>query len=221
MVWVVIAAFNEAATIGTVVKDLADHGYKNVIVVDDGSQDATSKAAKEAGAVTLTHGVNRGQGAALQTGIEYATTKNPDVIVTFDADGQHRPEDIQAVVKPVKEGKAQIAFGSRFLGKSDVPLLRKILLKAGIALVWIFYGVKMTDAHNGLRAFSPEAAENLNLRSDRMGHASEIIEWVSREKIPYMEVPVVIKYHTSRQGHGSYLQAVRVFVDMVWRKLTQ
>ncbi|MAF35028.1 family 2 glycosyl transferase [Candidatus Woesearchaeota archaeon] len=221
MVWVVIAAFNEAATIGNVVKDLADHGYKNIIVVDDGSEDATAKAAQEAGAVTLKHNINRGQGASLQTGIEYAVTKNPDVIVTFDADGQHRPEDIQAVVKPVKEGKAKIAFGSRFLGKSNVPLHRKLLLKGGIALVWLFYGVKMTDAHNGLRAFSPEAAETLNLHSDRMGHASEIIEWVRKEKIPYVEVPVVIKYHTTRQGHGSYIQAVRVFFDMVWRKLSQ
>ncbi|MBI4144479.1 glycosyltransferase family 2 protein [Candidatus Woesearchaeota archaeon] len=221
MVWVVIAAYNEEANIAKVVSSLLSFGYKNVIVVDDGSRDNTFKEAENSGAIVLIHSINRGQGAALQTGVEHALEQGADIIVTFDADGQHRIEDIKAVVAPIKEGSADVVFGSRFLGHSKVPLLRRLLLFGSIFVVWVFYRVRMTDAHNGFRAFSRKAAIGLNILSDRMGHASEIVDWVKKNNLRFVEVPVVVKYSHSRKGHGSYAQALKVLFDMLWRKLFQ
>lgn len=217
---VVIAAFNEEHSVGKVVKDLRNAGYHDVIVVDDGSRDRTFDAAMKAGAIVLRHVVNRGQGAALQTGIAYALEQGADIIVTFDADGQHRVEDIPAMITPVAKGEVDVTFGSRFLKKTDVPLIRKILLKGSVLVLWLFYGVRMTDAHNGFRALSRTAAKQIRITADRMAHASEIVEEVHRLKLRYQEVPVVIRYtnETLKRGHGSFREAVRVLYTMIVKK---
>jgi glycosyltransferase involved in cell wall biosynthesis len=220
-VFIVIAAYNEEYSVPKVIKELQNAGYKNVIVVDDGSKDKTYKAALNAGATVLQHIVNRGQGAALKTGIDYALEHGADIIVTFDADGQHRVEDISAMLKPVKSGKYDVTFGSRFLKKdSGVPFVRRVLLKTGIIIVWLFYGVKMTDAHNGFRAISRNAAEKIKITSDRMAHASEIVEEVHRNKLKYNEVPVVIRYteETLKKGHGSFAEGCRILYNMIMKK---
>jgi len=158
-VWIVIAGYNEEKAIGHVIDNLKAAGYYNSVVTDDGSRDRTQEVAQKHGAHALRHVINRGQGAALKTGIDYALLNHAKYIVTFDADGQHRVEDLQAMLKPVVDGDADITIGSRFLDKkSDIPLVRKILLKGSVLIIWLFYGVKMTDAHNGFRAFTAEAA---------------------------------------------------------------
>ncbi|MEM4254081.1 MAG: glycosyltransferase family 2 protein [Candidatus Woesearchaeota archaeon] len=220
-VFIVIAAYNEENSISDVVKELHSAGYKNVVVIDDGSKDKTFDAALSAGATVLQHIVNRGQGAALKTGIDYALEQGADVIVTFDADGQHRVEDIPAVIKPVVSGEVDVTFGSRFLKKdSGIPFVRKILLKIGVLVLWLFYGVKMTDAHNGFRAISRNAAEKIKITSDRMAHASEIVEEVRRNNLKYKEVPVVIRYteETLRKGHGSFAEGCRILYNMIMKK---
>lgn len=220
-VFIVIAAYNEEHSVPKVIKELHEAGYKNVVVVDDGSKDNTFKAALDAGATVLQHLVNRGQGAALKTGIDYALEQGADIIVTFDADGQHRVEDIPAITKPVASGEVDVTFGSRFLKKdSGVPFVRKILLKIGILVLWIFYGVKMTDAHNGFRALSRNAAEKIRITSDRMAHASEIVEEVHRLRLKYKEVPVTIRYtkETMRKGHGSFSEGCRILYNMIMKK---
>ncbi len=221
--FIVIAAYNEQNSVPKVIKELHKAGYKNVIVVDDGSKDKTYTAALTAGATVLQHLVNRGQGAALKTGIDYALSQNADVIVTFDADGQHRVEDIPAMIKPVVSGKCDVTFGSRFLKKEsqkNVPFVRRIYLKTGILVLLVFYGVKMTDAHNGFRAISRNAAEKIRITSDRMAHASEIVEEVHRLKLKYKEVPVTIRYteETLRKGHGSFAEGCRILYNMIMKK---
>ncbi len=222
-VFIVIAAFNEERSVPKVIRELRKAGYNNIVVVDDGSRDRTCEAALNAGATVLQHVVNRGQGAALQTGIDYALEQDADIIVTFDADGQHRVEDIPAMVKPVADGKVDVTFGSRFLtrqSKKNVPLLRKIYLKVGILVLLLFYGVKMTDAHNGFRAISRQAAKKIRITADRMAHASEIVEEVHRLNLKYREVPVIIRYteETLKKGHGSFREGCRILYTMVVKK---
>lgn len=219
-VWIVIAAYNEERSVPKVIADLHKAGYQNVVVVDDGSADKTFDATVNAGATALQHVVNRGQGAALKTGIDYALEQGADVIVTFDADGQHRTEDLPAIIKPVASGVVDVTFGSRFLKKTDVPFIRKILLKGSVLVLLLFYGVKMTDAHNGFRALSRAAAQKIKLTADRMAHASEIIEEVHRNKLRIKEIPVVIKYteETLKKGHGGIREAFRILHTMIIKK---
>ncbi|MEM2916073.1 MAG: glycosyltransferase family 2 protein [Candidatus Woesearchaeota archaeon] len=222
-VFIVIAAFNEEHSVPKVIKGLRRAGYNNIVVVDDGSKDRTFEAALDAGATVLRHVVNRGQGAALQTGIDYALQEGADIIVTFDADGQHRVEDIPAMVKPVADGEVDITFGSRFLKKEsqkNVPFLRKLYLKIGILVLLLFYGVRMTDAHNGFRALSRDAAKKIRITADRMAHASEIVEEVHRLNLKYREVPVIIRYteETLKKGHGSFREGCRILYTMFVKK---
>ncbi len=220
-VFVVIAAFNEERSVPKVIRELRQSGYNNVVVVDDGSKDRTFEASVDAGAVALQHVVNRGQGAALKTGIDYALEQGADVIVTFDADGQHRVEDLPAMLKPVVDGDVDITFGSRFLkNQGKVPLMRRFLLKGSILVLWLFYGVRMTDAHNGYRAMSRYAAGKIQVTADRMAHASEFIEEVHRKQLRYKEVPVIIRYteETLKRGHGSLAQAFKILYTMIMKK---
>jgi glycosyltransferase involved in cell wall biosynthesis len=192
--YVVIAAYNEAEVISRVVGELRAV-YPNVVVVDDGSSDDTWRSACGAGATVLRHAVNRGQGAALQTGISYALRAGAELIVTFDADGQHRVQDVAALAAPIAAGEVEICLGSRFLDDSDaVPLGRRMLLAAAIAFTRLTSGLRLSDAHNGLRAFSRRAAAGIDIQLDRMAHASELIDQIRGSGLSYREVPVRIRY---------------------------
>ncbi len=217
---IVIAAYKEEKSISKVIKDVLKEGYNDIIVVDDGSEDNTSRSALDTGAVVLRHVINRGQGAALKTGIDYAVKEGADIIVTFDADGQHDAAEIEDIIKPVKEGKAEIALGSRFLSKrSKVPFVRKLILKTGIIVTWILSGIKLTDTHNGFRAFSRKAARKIEIKQDRMEHASEILDEIAKKKIKYKEVPVTITYSEYSKKKGqSGLNSIRIGLKMILRK---
>lgn len=221
-IWIVIAAYNEEHSIGHVVKDLVKAGYKNVVVVDDGSDDDTSKVAKQHSKYVLRHIINRGQGAALKTGIDFALEHDADIIVTFDADGQHRVQDIPAMVEHVKSNEVDLALGSRFLADTKVPFFRKIVLKSAVLVLWIFYGVKLTDAHNGFRALSSHAAEQIEITMDGMAHASEIVSEIRKKNLSFTEVPVVIKYTKYSQAHGqSSWNALKIFYKMLLHRLSK
>ncbi|NQU98251.1 glycosyltransferase family 2 protein [Candidatus Woesearchaeota archaeon] len=221
-VFVVIAAYNEERSITRVIKGLKKHGYRNIVVVDDGSKDSTFEIISKSGATALQHFINRGQGASLKTGIDYALMKGADYIVTFDADGQHHPEDIERLLKPVMNGECEAALGSRFLKKdSNTPFLRRLVLKMGVLVVWILYGIKLTDSHNGFRVFSRTAAHRINITSDRMEHASQIVEEIHSRRIPYKEVPVTITYsdYSKQKGQRGW-NSVKIGFRMLFRKLT-
>ena len=219
--FIVIAAYNEEKNLPTVVSSLKSAGYDNIIAVDDGSKDSTYEVAKKAGAIALKHVINKGQGAALKTGINYALSQNAEIIVTFDADGQHRVEDIPMMIQPIVEGMADITIGSRFLRKTKVPFARKVLLKGSVLVIWLFYGIKMTDAHNGFRVMSRNAAQKIKITCNRMAHASEIIEEIKRNLLRYKEIPITVIYtkETLKKGHGSFFGGFKILSTMISRKI--
>lgn len=212
--WIVVPAFNEAAAIGDVVRGLRAI-YPNVVVIDDGSRDATAGVARSAGAVVLRHAVNRGQGAALQTGIDYALSRGASIVVTFDSDGQHVVADVAKLTEPIEGGRADAVLGSRFRGSTEnMPFMRRVMLRAAVAFTRFTSGARVTDAHNGMRAFSRAAASKIEIRLDRMAHASEIIDQIARSGIRYEEVPVHVRYteYSRRKGQSS-AHAFRILYD--------
>lgn len=219
-VWVVVAAYNEVRVIGRVVADLIRHRYA-VIVVDDGSMDDTGRWARAAGAKVITHPVNLGQGAALQTGIQLAVSKGADYVVTFDADGQHRASDIETLLDSLKTHSVDFALGSRFLGCAPaMPLARRTLLKAATWFTRLATGLQLSDTHNGLRAMTRRGASHITLRQNRMAHASELLHQIARSSLGYVEVPVTIEYSAYSLAKGQRLSdSLRILVDLSAQRL--
>ena len=201
-VWVVIAAYNEGTRLGITLRSIFPY-YPNIIVVDDGSTDDTAAVAQAHGVWVLRHVFNCGQGAALQTGIDFAVGRGAGIVVTFDADGQHDPEDVGALVRPIREGRCDIALGSRFLGQAvGMPWSRRAVLKLGVLFTRLFSGLRVTDTHNGFRALSRRAAQTLRITQDRMAHASEILDQIRQHRLRYEEVPVTIHYTAATLAKG-------------------
>ena len=195
---------------------------RNIVVVDDCSQDRTGDIARAKGAHVLRHCINRGKGAAIRTGTAYALARGADIIVHFDADGQHHAFDIPKLVQPLLDGKADVVLGSRFLKESqtNASTMRKIVLHLGLYFTWFFSGIRLTDAHNGMRAFSSRAANAIVLTEDRMAYASELIDEIRRLKLKFCEVPVTISYTDYSRGKGQRsLNALSIGFKMIWKKL--
>jgi polyprenyl-phospho-N-acetylgalactosaminyl synthase len=200
--WIVIAAYNEAARIGLVLDGLT-RLTNNIVVVDDGSVDATSREILFRPVWLVRHSVNLGQGAALQTGISFAMSRGAQYVVTFDADGQHDPEDIPVLLSALRSEAAEFALGSRFLGRaSGMPLSRKVILKLAILFTKVLSGVSLSDAHNGIRAMTRQGMESIRITLNRMEHASEIIDQIAASGLKYIEVPVRIKYTEASLAKG-------------------
>lgn len=215
--WVVIAAYNEEPRLGATLAGLRARGYENVVVVDDGSRDRTHDVALGSGVWVLRHLLNLGQGAALQTGIRFALARGAATVVTFDADGQHDPDEIARVAAPVRDGSADVALGSRFLGRADnIPVSRKLVLKGGVLFTRLFSGIRVSDTHNGFRAFSRAAVERIKITQNRMAHASEILDQVQSLGLRYVEVPVTIRYsaETMAKGQSSW-NAVKIVLQLL------
>jgi glycosyltransferase involved in cell wall biosynthesis len=219
-IWVVCCAYNEARTIGAVLTGLTSRGYQ-VVVVDDGSSDATCDIAATHATAVVRHPVNLGQGAALKTGIDFALSRGAQAIVTFDGDGQHRVSDIRHLLDALMSRQADFALGSRFLsGAQKTPMLRRVLLRAATIFTAMTTGLRLTDTHNGLRAFTRRGATALNLRQDRMAHASEILEEIARSGLAYVEMPVTIDYTEYSLGKGQKASdAIMILLDLFARKL--
>lgn len=209
--WVVIAAYNEGERLAVTLRGLLPFA-RNVVVVDDGSRDDTADIAGRFPVWVLKHPLNRGQGAALQTGLDFALAKGAKILVTFDADNQHDANDLPAVIAPVLAGTAEVALGSRFLGRvENLPTSRRIILKAGILFTRFVSRIAVTDTHNGFRAFSRSAAQRIRITQDRMAHASEILDEIRAQGLRYVEVPVTIRYSAATLAKGqSSWNAVRV-----------
>ncbi|MFL6824491.1 MAG: glycosyltransferase family 2 protein [Xanthobacteraceae bacterium] len=218
--YVVIPAYNEGPVISRVVSEVKRAGYA-VVVVDDGSSDATAEEARAAGAGVITHPFNLGQGAALQTGIDYAVVQGAEVIVTFDADGQHRVSDIARLAEALVQERADFALGSRFLGQApNLPPLRRLLLRAATAFTRLTTGMQVTDTHNGLRAMTRRAAAAIRLRQNRMAHASELLSQIAASGLRYVERPVTIEYTAYSLAKGQSLgDAVLILLDLFARRL--
>jgi glycosyltransferase involved in cell wall biosynthesis len=206
--------------IGTVLRGLRQE-YQNIVVVDDGSSDATVREAASAGATVLTHPINIGQGAALQTGITYARLRNAARVVTFDADGQHTPEDIAAMIAIQDQLGVDCVLGSRFLGHAvNMPRSKRLTLKAAVLFERLTTGMRVTDAHNGLRLLNRNAIAKISLRQNRMAHASELLSQIRQHRLTYAEAPVTIRYSEySVQKGQKASNAVNIVVELIFGKL--
>ncbi|MFA5047536.1 MAG: glycosyltransferase family 2 protein [Patescibacteria group bacterium] len=215
---VIIPAKNESQKIVEVIGEVktAIGSAGDVLVVDDGSTDNTFEVARLAGAITLRHLINRGQGAALRTGISYALKQNYNQVVFFDADGQMRAEEIPLMLERLKAGDLQVVLGSRFLGKIvDMPLSKLITLKLALLFTRLTSGLKLTDTHNGFQAWTRVALQKLALRQDRQAYASELLSEIKKNNLRYQELPVTIIYSDySKQKGQSIFNAFNIVWDL-------
>lgn len=216
--WVVIPLYNEATVIAGVIRDLLAQ-FPHIVCIDDGSRDGSGEIARQAGARVVTHPINLGQGAALQTGFEYALERGAEFVVTFDADGQHRVEDAAAMLRRARAEDLAIVFGSRFLDDRTNPgFLKKVVLKTAVAVTNVTTRTKLTDAHNGLRVIRADALRQIKLRQDRMAHGTEIVVQLGRTGLPYAEHPVEVIYSEYSKAKGqSLLNSVNILVDLIIR----
>lgn len=220
-VFVIIPAYNEGAVILSVIEQFKLYNYK-IVVVDDGSDEKLDNILHKLPVYLLRHVVNLGQGAALQTGIEFAMSQNAEYVVTFDADGQHNINDIEKLLLVLQQQNADVVLGSRFLIGSahNMPSKRKLLLQFARRLNFVFTGLMLSDAHNGLRAMNRKAALSIQLTENRMAHATEILSQIKKNKLRYKEVPVSITYtNYSRKKGQTLASGFRIFFDLLLNKL--
>ncbi len=221
-IFLTIPVYNEARVIRTSLQPLITEGY-TVIAVDDGSSDDTWSILRDIPVTALHHPINLGQGAALQTGMTYALENGAKYIVHFDADGQHRIEDIDVLVEPLINGEADVVLGSRFLRRSDtqsVPAMKRMLLRVGVIVNGLLTGMWLTDAHNGFRSFTREAASRINLCENRFAHASEILYQIRHAHLRWIERPTTIDYteYSKEKGQSSW-NAIKIVIDLVLRRI--
>jgi glycosyltransferase involved in cell wall biosynthesis len=215
-VWIIVPAFNEGAVIGEVITQLRSM-FTRVVCVDDGSSDDTATIALSTGAHVVRHPVNLGQGAAIQTGVEYAR-RQPGALMfaTFDADGQHRVTDVVAMVDRLARADVDIVIGTRFDGStvSRMPAVKKLILRTAARLSPTSRRLGLTDAHNGLRVFNRRVADNLALTMNGMSHAGEFIALIDENRWRVAEVPVEILYTGYSMSKGQpLLNGVNIVFD--------
>jgi polyprenyl-phospho-N-acetylgalactosaminyl synthase len=219
-VWIIVPAFNEASVIADVIADVRTV-FDHVVCVDDGSRDDTGQRALSAGAHLVRHPVNLGQGAAIQTGVEYARSRpGAAVFATFDADGQHRVKDVVRMIDRLSAENLDIVVGTRFGDRPPerMPLLRRLLFPVIAKLSPSSRKLSLTDAHNGLRVFNKTVADGLNLTMNGMSHASEFIALIVENHWRVAEEPVEILYTDYSMSKGQPLvNGVNIIVDGLLR----
>ena len=216
---VVVPAFNEERFIGSVVLKLKRFSVQ-VVVVDDGSSDGTAEIAEEAGAIVLRQRQNKGKGMALNAGFRYARDLNPDVIVILDADGQHLPEELPQIIRPVVDGQADIVIGSRYLqNKSTTPLGRRIGHGVINLVTSLSSGVLVSDSQSGYRAFSQKAYQCAHFYSNGFSVESEMQFLAQEYGLKVKEVPITIRY--TDPGKRSAVRQGLAVVDGILRMVGQ
>jgi UDP-N-acetylglucosamine---dolichyl-phosphate N-acetylglucosaminyltransferase len=196
-----------------------------IVVVDDGSSDDTPDVVTRCGdprVVLLRHAINRGLGGALGTGLEYARVNGADYVITYDADGQHAPEDIAAILGPLMSGKADAVIGSRLINPAGMPWYR-VAGNWGLNLFTYFvFGMWTTDSQSGMRGFSESAVKNIQIRMDRMEVSSEFIKEIRRCRLRYAEVPIRAIYSDYSLSKGqSNWNAFNILIRLVLHRLME
>jgi glycosyltransferase involved in cell wall biosynthesis len=223
-VWIVVPAFNEASVIGDVIADITST-FEHVVCVDDGSRDGTAAAARSAGAHIVRHPVNLGQGAAIQTGVEYARAQpGARTFATFDADGQHRVKDVVSMIDRLTTDDLDIVIGTRFAEgpPPGMSALKRLVLQTAALVSPSSRKLGLTDAHNGLRVFNKTVADSLNITMNGMSHASEFITLIIENHWRVAEEPVEILYTDYSLSKGQpLLNGVNIIFDGLLRGRTQ
>jgi len=209
MILAVIPAYNEEVAIGSVVLRAKNH-VDQVLVIDDGSSDATTMIAELAGASVIRHEKNQGKGMALRHAFLHARETGAEILVCLDADGQHNPDEIPRLLAPIKNGEADMVIGSRFLEiKSDIPRYRRAGQKVLTSLTNSISATKVTDSQSGFRAFSKKAIDSISLEEDGIGIESSMQRSADDLGLRIVEVPITCRYdieHASKMGsvhHGA------------------
>lgn len=210
-----LPAFNEEKNIGLIISQLKKK-YDDVIVCDDGSVDATSTIASSLGAHVIKHEKNLGYGSAIKTIFNEARKIGGDILVTFDADGQHQISDIDSVLQPIFEDKADIVIGSRFLGKTtNLPKYRKIGIKTITELTNAITGSKITDSQSGFRAYARRVFDELSPTESGMGVSTEILIKAAKKQLRITEVPITISYEDNKHSQEPISHGTSVIISTI------
>jgi len=216
--WLIIPCFNEGTVIGDVIRH-ARETFPNIVAVNDGSADNSAEEIHKAGAHLVNHPVNLGQGAGIQTGVEYARSQpGAQYFVTFDADGQHQVKDVVAMLDRLRNEDVDIIVGTRFgrprAEDDQVPWIKRLVLKTVVLLSPRTRKLGLTDAHNGLRVFNKKVADELNIRMNGMSHASEFVAQMDERGWRVSEQPVDILYTEYSMSKGqSLINGVNILAD--------
>jgi glycosyltransferase involved in cell wall biosynthesis len=203
---VIIPAYNEEKSIKSIVNSCQLLGFNDIIVADDGSTDATGRVAREAGATVVSHIINRGVGAATQTGLQAARLHDADVAVTIDADNQHKPQDIKRLIDALMTRESDIVIGSRFLNHGNsVPAMRRVFNRIANIITFFLAGIMLTDSQSGLKAFSRKALETIKMSANGFEFSSEIIREAHYYQLSITEVPVSVVYTPYSLSKGQNL----------------
>ncbi|KKP43151.1 MAG: glycosyl transferase family 2 [candidate division WS6 bacterium GW2011_GWC1_33_20] len=226
--YIVLPAYCEGKVIKEVVESIKKKGYKNIIVVDDGSTDNTCKEAKYSGAITISHTINRGKGAATQTGIDAAKLLGADIVVTMDSDGQHDPKDIKKLIKPIEEGKADVTIGSRMINGKDMPQSRILMNKIANIVTYIFFGILVSDSQSGFRAYNKKAYTTVYTYMDRYEFESEMLGQIKNANLKIKEVPIKVIYtdyslskykHMGKFSAQGLINGIRMVIRLIENSL--
>ncbi|MEM9546804.1 MAG: glycosyltransferase family 2 protein [Bacteroidota bacterium] len=215
---IILPAYNEASVIENVLLDIKKHGYSNICLVNDGSTDKTSEIAAKHNVTVLTHPINRGAGAAVQTGITYAKNKNFQYAILIDSDGQHQPEDIKNLVQSMKESGADIIIGNRFHDSENViPKHRIVFNKIANIFTNCFCERDYVDTQSGFRLLNRNAIEKLKLRNKGFGFCSEMIIEAEKLDLQIEETPIRVLYTKYSMNKGQNLrEGVRTARSILW-----
>lgn len=201
--FIAIPAYNEAKTLGLLLGECVQNGYKNILVIDDGSRDDTSLIAEKCGALVVRHMINCGVGAATQTALEAARRLDTDLLLTMDADGQHSPADIDAMVSLMQDQKYDVVIGSRFMNRHNrIPLTRRFFNLVANWITFLLSGKKLSDTQSGMKLFSRKALDSINIRSDGFEFSSEIIREAAYHRLQIGEVPISVQYTDYSMSKG-------------------
>jgi len=210
-----IPAYNEEKNIGSIILKLKQK-YDKIIVCDDGSTDMTYSISTALGAVVVKHKKNQGYGAAIRTIFDEFKKTDSDILVTFDADGQHKISEIESMVKPILENTADIVIGSRFLGKTiDLPKYRKIGIKTITGLTNAITGTKISDSQSGFRAYSKKTLNQISLIESGMGISTEILIKSSKKNMRIFEVPITILYSETTHSQEPISHGTSVIMSTI------
>ncbi|MEO6729263.1 MAG: glycosyltransferase family 2 protein [Candidatus Dojkabacteria bacterium] len=214
-IFIIIPAFNEEPAIGEVIDSVRHEGYDDIIVVNDGSLDKTSQEANKKNCVVLEHLINRGKGAATQTGMDAARALGADFAVTIDADGQHDPKEIHRILEHLFDETADVTLGSRFINNQNIPLSRVLANKIGNLLTLVFYGATSTDTQSGFRGYNKKALEQIHTTFDRFEFESEVIYQARIHQLRTTEVPITVTYSKYSKDKWKGLEHMNVSQNLM------